>query len=61
MQIIVAATSTGAKIGKVSHELGTIEPGKRADLFVVEGDPLSDVGNLRNVRLVMKDGQIVVS
>ncbi|MBY0014428.1 amidohydrolase family protein [Paenibacillus typhae] len=61
MQIIVAATFTGAKISNVSHELGTIEPGKRADLFVVEGDPLSDIGNLRNVRLVMKDGQIVFS
>ncbi|MNC05601.1 dihydroorotase [compost metagenome] len=61
MQIIVAATSTGARIGNVALELGTIEIGKRADLFVVEGDPLSDIENLRNVRLVMKEGHIAFS
>lgn len=59
MQIIMAATSTGAKICHLDHELGTIESGKIADLLVVEGDPLADISNLRNVRLVMKDGKII--
>ncbi|WP_339223700.1 amidohydrolase family protein [Paenibacillus sp. FSL H8-0332] len=59
MQIIVAATSTGAKICQLAHELGTIETGKRADLFVVGVDPLADINNLRQVRWVMKDGKIV--
>ncbi|MEK3834648.1 MULTISPECIES: amidohydrolase family protein [unclassified Paenibacillus] len=59
MQIIVAATSTGAKICKLEHELGTIETGKRADLLVVGGDPLADINNLRQVSWVMKDGKIV--
>ena len=59
MQIITAATSTGAKICNLSHELGTVETGKRADLFVIEGDPLADINNLRRVKFVMKDGNIV--
>lgn len=59
MQIIKAATSTGANICHMDHELGTIESGKIADLLVVEGDPLSDISNLRNVWLVMKDGNVV--
>ncbi|MEK3794788.1 amidohydrolase family protein [Paenibacillus sp. FSL R7-0204] len=59
MQIIVAATSSGAKICRLDHELGTIETGKRADLLVVGGDPLADINNLRQVSWVMKDGKIV--
>lgn len=59
MQIIIAATAIGAKICNLDHELGTIESGKIADLLVIAGDPLADISNLRNVRLVMKDGRIV--
>ncbi|WNS46365.1 amidohydrolase family protein [Paenibacillus sp. MMS20-IR301] len=59
LEIITAATSTGAKICRLDHELGTIETGKIADLFVVGGDPLADINNLRKVRFVMKDGRIV--
>lgn len=59
MQIITAATSTGAKICNLAHEIGTIEPGKKADLFVIEGDPLKDIASLRKVRFVMMDGRIV--
>lgn len=59
MQIITAATSTGAKICNLAHETGTVETGKKADLFVIKGDPLTDMANLRNVKFVMKDGRIV--
>lgn len=59
MQIITAATLTGARICRLDHELGTIETGKIADLFVVEGDPLTDINNLQSVKFVMKDGRIV--
>ncbi|NOU81131.1 amidohydrolase family protein [Paenibacillus sp. LMG 31459] len=59
MQIITAATSTGAKICNLAPEIGTIEPGKKADLFVIEGNPLTDIDNLRKVRFVMMEGRIV--
>ncbi|MHA6534039.1 amidohydrolase family protein [Paenibacillus sp. BAC0078] len=59
MQIIVAATSVGSKICNLSHEIGTIETAKKADLFVIEGDPLANIDNLRRVKFVMKEGQII--
>jgi imidazolonepropionase-like amidohydrolase len=59
MQIIVAATSNAARVSNIEHDLGTLEPGKIADLFVVEGDPLSDLDVLQEVRLVIHDGTII--
>jgi imidazolonepropionase-like amidohydrolase len=40
----------------VSDKLGTIEVGKLADLFVIRGNPLTNIKNTRNVELVMKSG-----
>ena len=63
MQAIVAATGTAAECLELEHDLGTIAPGKRADLILVDGDPLKDVSILewgRAVRLVMKDGVVSV-
>jgi imidazolonepropionase-like amidohydrolase len=57
---IVAATHTAAELCQVADRLGTVEPGKLADLIVVAGDPLEDVHHLRQLVLVMKDGQVVV-
>jgi hypothetical protein len=42
----------------VDSKLGTLEAGKFADLFVVRGNPLEDIRNTRNVRFVMKAGQL---
>jgi imidazolonepropionase-like amidohydrolase len=39
-------------------DLGTIEAGKLADLVIIEGDPLVDVRNARNIRTVIKNGQV---
>ena len=46
----------GARAIGVGDKLGTLEPGKWADLFVVQGDPLTDIRNTRNVRYTMKGG-----
>jgi len=59
MQIIVAATAHGAHVCNLEHQIGTLEEGKIADLFVIEGDPLADLENLQRVRLVFRDGVVI--
>jgi imidazolonepropionase-like amidohydrolase len=57
---IVAATRTAAEVCRAADRLGTVEPGKLADLIVVAADPLADVANLRALRLVLQGGRVVV-
>jgi imidazolonepropionase-like amidohydrolase len=52
------ATINGARALDVSTTLGSIEAGKLADMFVIRGNPLSDIKNTRNVQMVMKAGTI---
>ncbi|MGE0542229.1 MAG: amidohydrolase family protein, partial [Dehalococcoidia bacterium] len=59
MQAIVATTKTAAECCTIGDLTGTLEPGKRADLLVVDGDPLSDISILQhtdNLAAIMKDG-----
>jgi imidazolonepropionase-like amidohydrolase len=58
IQAISASTKTGAEVLGLGAELGTIEPGKRADLIVVDGDPLFDINVLGRVTHVVKDGVV---
>ncbi len=58
MEVIRSATIISAEALNVHHELGSIEPGKLADIIAVEGDPLSDVTVLERVTFVMKDGVV---
>lgn len=58
-QAIVAATSQGARFLGCADRLGTIEPGKLADLIIVEGDPVADITAMRSVRHVMQNGRWV--
>jgi imidazolonepropionase-like amidohydrolase len=57
-QAIRAATSTAAELMGTQKELGTIEPGKLADIVAVPGDPLADVSLMEKVEFVMKDGVV---
>jgi imidazolonepropionase-like amidohydrolase len=61
MQVIVAATRNAADVVGEGKRLGTIEPGKLADILVIDGDPLRDISDLRKVALVIKDGRILDS
>ena len=56
-EALVATTATAAELMGLDAELGTLEVGKRADLVLVEGDPLTDIATLgQRVRQVWKDG-----
>ena len=57
---IVAATRTAAEVCKAQDRLGTVEPGKLADLTAVERNPLDDIHNLRSLIMVVKGGAVVV-
>ncbi|HEY8490422.1 MAG TPA: amidohydrolase family protein [Dehalococcoidia bacterium] len=59
MEAIQAATLNAARALGLEHDLGTVQPGRRADLVVLDGDPLADLDATRSVRLVMQDGEFV--
>lgn len=56
LQVISAATKTNAEIIGNFDRLGSLEPGKLADILVVEGNPLANIENLGRVAFVVKDG-----
>ena len=58
MQALEAATVNAADLLGLAADVGTLEPGKRADLIAVDGDPLTDVTVLKRVPFVMKDGAV---
>ena len=59
-QALVAATSSAAELMGVQDELGTLEPGKRADVVVVDGDPFAFDTLRERIAQVWKDGVRVV-
>jgi len=58
MQAIQAATTNAADLLGHSDVIGSIKPGKYADIIAVSGDPLSDISVLEKVQFVMKDGTV---
>lgn len=58
-QALVAATSGAAQLLGLADSIGTIEEGKRADLVVVEGDPLDIRGVRGRIEAVYQDGRLV--
>ena len=59
MQAIQSATVVDAELLGQSQQLGSISPGKWADIIAVRGDPLADIRQLEDVRFVMKEGRII--
>ena len=59
MTAIQAATLNVAKTFKKDKDYGSVEPGKVADLSIVEGDPLQDIWMTQNVKMVIMDGKVI--
>jgi imidazolonepropionase-like amidohydrolase len=61
-QALRTATATAAELLGMGDEIGRLEPGKRADLVIVDGDPLEDLaGFAGRIRAVLKDGELVAA
>src|ERR671914_975917 len=59
MTAIQAATLNVAKTFRMDKDYGSVEPGKVADLSIVEGDPLKDIWSTQNVKMVIMDGKVI--
>lgn len=59
MQAIQSATRVAAEMLDMQDQVGTLEPGKFADVVAVPGDPLADITAMERVSFVMKDGVVV--
>jgi imidazolonepropionase-like amidohydrolase len=57
-QALESATSIPAKAYGLSKDLGTLEPGKLADLIIVSGDPLKNIDDVAKVQCVAKNGKV---
>ncbi len=58
-QALMAATSHAAKVCGEQPSIGTLETGKFADILGIEGNPLEDIGTLKNVKTVISRGRVV--
>ena len=58
MAALCAVTCTNSELLGLDHELGTLETGKLADVILIDGDPLADVRNLSNVKLIIQGGVV---
>jgi imidazolonepropionase-like amidohydrolase len=61
MQAVQAGTLSAATLLGMEHDVGSVEPGKYADLVAVAGDPLADITVLQHPVFVMKGGEVVVA
>jgi len=62
MEVLLSATKVNAELFRLQDRIGTVEPGKYADLIVVAGDPLRNLRvfqNVDNLKVIMKGGQLV--
>ncbi len=61
LEAIQTATLTPAHVMKLENEVGTIEAGKRADLMILDANPLDNISNIRKIRFVVTQGRMFES
>ena len=54
------ATGLAAEVVGLAERVGTLEPGRLADLVVIDGDPLADISAMQRIHTVIKDSEVVV-
>jgi hypothetical protein len=59
MEVLVGATRGNAEALGLGNDLGTLAPGKLADVVLLDANPLEDIANSRRVRLVLQGGEVV--
>ena len=59
MQTILASTFWPARVLRRDADLGSITPGKLADIIIVDGDPLSEMAAMGRVAHVVQDGKVI--
>jgi imidazolonepropionase-like amidohydrolase len=55
-KVLQVATLGAAKVAKADPELGSIQPGKKADLVLIRGDPVHNISDIRHCTLVIRNG-----
>jgi imidazolonepropionase-like amidohydrolase len=58
LEVLRSATTNGARALRLADQVGTIAPGKLADLVILDADPLADVANLSQAYRVIKEGAV---
>ncbi|RDE06988.1 amidohydrolase family protein [Sphingomonas aracearum] len=59
-QALIAGTATSAKVMNLDADRGTIQPGKRADIVLIDGRPWENIADVRKIASVLIDGRLVV-
>ena len=59
MKALQGATLWAAEVLGQEKDLGSVESGKLADFTIIEGNPLADIGATKNVRMVIKNGEVI--
>jgi len=55
-KVLQVVTLGAAQVAKADRELGSIQPGKRADLVLISGDPVRNISDIRRCTLVIRNG-----
>ena len=58
MEVLKSATIHGAEAIGLARDLGSIEPGKLADMVILNQNPLDDIHNTNTIGFVMKNGEL---
>jgi imidazolonepropionase-like amidohydrolase len=59
LEVIKIATRNGAQALDIEKDVGTIEPGKQADMIILSDNPVDDISNTKKIEAVVNDGQFV--